>query len=156
MLKVDVAAVCGVPDRSPELLSVIFAGREDPVVIAHVYGVIPPVAWSCRLYTFPTLAGGSGVAVAIPRFPILIVNAPDVLEAAVESVALIVNGADSPTAAGIPVIVIEFVVLALSIRFAGSAPEAVAHTKGAMPPATFTVALYGPLMVPDGSAVVVI
>ena len=102
------------------------------------------------------LAGGSGVAVAIPRFPILIVNAPDVPDAAVESVALIVNGADSPTVAGIPVIVTEFVVLALSESFAGSAPEAMVHAKGAMPPATFTVALYVPFTVPDGSTVVVI
>lgn len=155
-MNVDVAAVCGVPDSSPELLSVILAGREDPVVTAHMYGAVPPLAWNCRLYASPALAGGSGVAVAIPRFPILTVKAPDVVDAAVESVALIVNGADSPTVAGIPVIITEFVVLALSERFAGRAPEAMTHEKGAMPPATFTVALYVPLTVPVGSVVVVI
>jgi hypothetical protein len=66
------------------------------------------------------------------------------------------NGAESPVVVGVPVIVTEFVVLALRDSPAGSVPLDTVHVKGGTPPDATTVALYTPLMVPEGSDVVVI
>jgi hypothetical protein len=77
MLKKDVPAAVGVPERRPELVNVSPAGRVDPVVTAHEYGAVPPEAANCSLYATLTVPPGSGDAVVMARLLILMVKDAD-------------------------------------------------------------------------------
>ena len=76
-------------------------------------------------------------------------------EAAVESVTWTVKVED-PSAVGVPEIATELVLLEPRDNPAGSEPDVIDHVNGGTPPDSFTVALYAPLMLPEGSVVVVI
>ena len=86
----------------------------------------------------------------------LIVRATEVAGSPSASTTRIVNGAESPVVVGVPVMVTEFVALAPRDRPAGNVPLDTVHVNGGTPPDATTVALYAPLMVPEGSDVVVI
>ena len=92
---------------------------------------------------------------AIVRLLTLMVSDDEVEDAPVESVTLTVN-VNVPCADGVPEIVTEFVALAARDNPPGSAPDAIDHAKGAIPPDAATVALYAPLVLAEGRDIVVI
>jgi hypothetical protein len=94
--------------------------------------------------------------VTIARFPTLIVRDGDVAEAPVESVTLIVKGADRPGVVGVPTMATVFVVLAPRVNPAGRLPLATDQVNGGTPPVAVTTPLYAPLTLPEGSDVVMI
>src|SRR5271154_1671996 len=75
---VVVPCVVGMPERSPVPLRVNPGGRVDPLATVQEYGIVPPVAWSCWLYSAPPVAGGSVAGVEIARLPMLTVNDTDI------------------------------------------------------------------------------
>jgi len=92
----------------------------------------------------------------IARFPTVIVYEGDTADAPVESVTLMVKGADVPTVVGVPTIATEFVLLAPRDNPAGKVPLATDQVNGATPPVAATTPLYAPLMLPDGRDIVTI
>jgi hypothetical protein len=63
-VKLNVPAVVGVPLRTPAVLRLNPAGRA-PADTDQLYGGVPPVASSCRLYAVPTFPADSVLAVVI-------------------------------------------------------------------------------------------
>ena len=135
-MKVDVPLVVGVPLIMPvERVSVSPAGSE-PDVTLHVYGVVPPVAFSVCEYDEPTVPPTSDVLLTARVFvaPTMIVIGHSTQDELL-SVTRTVNVA-VPAVVGVPVIA---PVVGLIVRPAGSAPEVTVHVYGVVPPLTWSV-----------------
>ena len=85
---------------------------------------------------------GSGEVVVNASELTTMLSGPEVLEAPVASVTLIVN-VEFPAVVALPVIFTVSVVLAPNMRPAGKLPEAMVQVSGGTPPVAVTGWLYG-------------
>src|SRR5579859_2069829 len=129
-------AVVGVPFTTPAVLSVKPAGS-CPLVTVQLYGDVPPVVCSPKLYALPTNASGSApLAVLTTSNDLLPIATLRVIVCAGElpSPACTVK-VKLPVAVGVPVSVpSEF-----RVKPAGSWPLASVHAMGEIPPFDWNV-----------------
>ncbi len=133
--------------------SSIRPGGSDPAVTDHVYGMVPPAAWSVALYAVPLMPlgrelvvtdSGAGATVSVNDC-VAVVGV--VAESLADTVML-----NDPATEGVPLIT---PVLAFKVSPVGSDPLAIDQTYGVMPPVARNVALYALPAVALGSDVVV-
>lgn len=134
-MKLDVAAVVGVPEIVPELLNFRPAGKL-PVVTLQVMVPVPPVACSVVEYALLSIPVGR-VVVEITSRGLTVMSSCWVADIGVgaESATFTVN-VDAPAAVGVPEILPE-----ASVRPAGNDPEATLQVSVPAPPVAASVAL---------------
>jgi len=152
-VKLKLPAAVGVPERTPDVLSVMPAGNA-PAVMLYVYADVPLLAVSVCEYAVAIVPAVSvdGViamlgAVVTKLYSCVPLYGP---VPAVESVALIVKLKDPP-AVGVP----DSRPAVVSVRPAGNAPAEMVKLYGDVPPDAVTVCEYAEPTVGAGSVVCV-
>ena len=135
-----VTTAVGVPVMAPVEAFKFKPAGKVPLVMDHVYGVVPPVAVSVALYATPTCPFGrevvatvrvAGVIVSVTLSVFVCCGLP-------ESCTWNVNGVLVTAVVGVPVMA---PVEAFKDKPAGSVPLVMDHVYGVVPPVAFRVVL---------------
>ena len=125
-VKLDGPAEVGVPEIVlPERLK---PAGSCPLATDHVYGGVPPVAFSSCEYATPTVPGGREEVVRFNAGALIVIDNAAVAEPDALSVTLTVK-LDEPAVVGVPEIVPPE-----RVNPAGSVPLATDHVYGGDPP----------------------
>jgi hypothetical protein len=148
IVKLDDPGVVGAPEMIPaERLS---PAGSDPVATDHVYGGVPPVAFSACEYTTPTMPAGNEDVVMLNAGALITIDIAAVAEPEALSVTLTVKPTD-PAELGVPDIVAPE-----RLNPAGSDPFATDQVYGGIPPLALSVCEYATPTMPAGIGGVVI
>ena len=130
----EVPGVVGVP-LTVQPVSESPAGNV-PDVIEQVYGVVPPPASICPLYTIPTVPFGNVFVNTSAAGLITMVSGPDVVCVGEPASVTFTVTVELPAVVGVPLTVHP-----LMLSPAGSVPDVITQLYGDVPPLTPMVAL---------------
>jgi hypothetical protein len=144
-VKFDVPAVVGVPLMVPLAERAKPAGKV-PTETVHVYGVVPPLAFSPCEYAVPAVAGGNEDVVTSKVAGATVIDKAEVSVLDPLSVTFTVKF-DVPNAVGVP----DMVPPAERVSPAGKVPTDTVQVNGGVPPTAFKLCEYGVPSVACGS-----